>query len=656
MRKKMLPILLALAILSCSACSEVPSMPELKTSKNTPPRPSVEENYYGNINYDYLSQGQIPYGQDRYGFYDNVFDEMERCVCDIIDRCVKSDPESGSFEEMVREIYSQYMDADARNEAGADILLQGAYMVESCSTVYELVSTMGFLYQNYGVSSFFKPDVMADILDTSVNTMYLMNMNTLGNMKENFTRIDAGPEEIGKFVDNTLKAVKVEPDEAKQRAKNVVKLINEIMLATMDSDEMSDMEKHTNVYDRERLRSLFSNIDTDNMLRAFGFDTDRCIVYDEGQAAKINELLIQENMRELKDYMISCIMYEYIRVLPPSYSESFSSLSDFEKDADDDAKRFVCDILDMEVGVIYGREICTDELMDTVSKMVSQIQDSCRELIRNCERLSDDAKEKYIRKMDSMSVLLGYNKNMTSPFTVTPARNGGKLIENVIAIKSGRKQKLISSVGKAPDKSEWQMPSIEVNATYYQLDNKFEIPAAVMSKAFFDPADNEYYNLGKIGYVIGHEMSHAFDSNGFQYDEKGNYNTEWLLEEDRERYRQLMDKATEYYNNVKLLDMYNIKGNVTLAENLADLSSVQCLLNITDDEENLRHMLEGIAVQWASLTIVKNLVKDINNEIHSPNEARVNAVVSCMDQFYGVYDVKEGDKMYVAPENRVKVW
>ena len=657
MRKKMLSILLVLTvILSFSACSEAPSMPEPQTSKRIPPKPDVGENYYGSINYDYLSQGQIPYGRNGYGFSDRVNDEMEICVSGLIDRCVGSEAESGSFEEMVREIYLQYIDTDARNAAGAGTLLQFADMIESCGTIDELVNVMGVLYHDCGVSSFFRPDVMADLCDTSVNRLYLMNMNTLGNMKENFTRTDAGPEQIGKFVDSTLKAVGTEPREAKQRAENVVRLINEIMLSTMDADEMSDMTKHVNRYDKDKLQTLFSNIHTDDMLRSFGFDVHECIVYDEKQAQKINELLTPENIREIKDYLMACLVFEYSKVLPPSYSENFSSFSDFEKDADDDTKRFVCDVLDKEIGIIYAREICTDEVTDMVNKMVSQIQNSCRQLISRCERLSDDAKEKYLRKMDNMLVKLGYDRNMVSPFTVTPAQNGGKLIENVIAIKRGRTQKCISSVGKSPDRTEWQMSAIEVNATYYPLSNTFEIPAVMMSKAFADPADNEYDNLGKLGYVIGHEMSHAFDSNGFRYDENGNLNPEWLAQEDRERYHQLMDKVTAYYDNFQLLDMYNIKGAVTLSENLADLSSVQCLLNVTEDKENLRHILEGIAAQWASLTIVKDLVKQLNGEVHSPGEARVNAVVASMDQFYEVYDIKETDKMYVSPENRVKVW
>lgn len=657
MRKKILPILMALvAALSLTACSEAPVMPELQTSRSVPEKPAVGENYYGNINYDYLSQGQIPYGKNGYGTMDNINDEMEAYVSDLIDRCVKSEPASGSFEEMVKEIYLQYTDVDARNQAGADALMQFVVMVEQCSTIDELVSVMGYLYQNCGVSSFFRPEVRPNGYDTSMNLLYLMNMNTLGNMKENFTKTDAGPENMGQMVRDTLVAIQVAPDEAKQRAKNTVKLINEIMLATMDSDDILDMEKHLRMYDRSSFKELFSHIDTENMLASFGYSVDQLILYDEGQAKKINELLTGEHIRAIKDYLMTCIMFDYSEILPPAYSEALSSVSDLEKDPDKAAKQFIAIMLEQELSVLYSREICTDEVMNMVTKMVADIQTSCRDLIHRCERLSEDSKNKYLRKLDNMVVLLGYDMEMTPLFTITPAKQGGNLIENVIAIKQGRVQHTRNSINQAPDRSAWSMSAIEVNATYYPMSNTFAVPAVMMSKACVDPAANEYYNLGMLGYVIAHELNHAFDSDGFQFDEYGNFKPDWINAEDQEKYYQLMERVTDYYNHVKLLDMYSINGKMTLSENLADLGAVQCLLNVTTDKENQRQIFTGIAEQWASLTLVTDLLMQINGDVHSPGEARVNAVVATMDAFYEVYDIKETDKMYIAPENRVKVW
>lgn len=657
MRKKLLSILLAItAGITLAACSETPVMPEPQYSRAAPEKPGIGENFYGAIDYDYLSHEQIPYGRNSYSKMDSIGDNMSDELHRIIDKCVKSEPESGSIEEMIKEIYLQYTDADGRNKAGIEPLLQLAGMIEQCRTVDELVSVMGFIYQNCGVCSFIKPDVIPDSYDTSRYMLHLMNMNTLGNMKENFTKTDAGPEDVGRVVYETLSSINTPHDEAKQRAKNTVKFLNEIMIATMDYEDMMNVEKFYNLYDKSKLRELFTNIDTENMLRSFGYDTDKLIVFDVSQAKKINELLTEENIREIKDYMLTCIMFEYSQMMPPSYSDQIQSLSDFVKDPDKAAKQFIFNNMEHELGILYGREFCTDEVMKRTEKMVSQIRTSLRGLISDCDRLSDDAKSKYLKKLDNINILLGYEKDPNVPFTITPARDGGNLIENIMAIKSGRTMQVKNRLGKVNSRNEWEMSAIEVNATYYPSENKIEIPAVMMSKDSIDPDKNEFYNLGILGYVIGHEISHAFDSNGYKYDDLGNYSPDWISKEDHDRYEQLMDKVTAYYDSVKLLGMYSINGKQTLSENIADLSSVQCLLNITDNKEELQQIFEGIAAQWASLTLITDLVIQLDTDPHSPGEARTNAVVAVMDKFYQVYDIKETDKMYVAPENRIKVW
>ena len=657
MRKKLLPILLAMAaVLSLAACSEAPVMPEPQTSRAAPEKPELVDDFYGNMNYDYLANGQIPYGENGYGYMDNIRLEMMEDLRELIDRCVNSEPASGSLEEMVKEIYLQYMDREGREKAGADALMMVVGMIEQCTDINDLVSAMGFLYQNYGVRSLFGIDVHPNSNDTSENIVFFMNYNTMGNMKENFTKTDAGPEAVGKIVEDTLKILNVLPNEAKERARNSVKLMNEIMLVSRDQEDIYDFDSQFNEYDMKKLRKLFSNIDTENMLRSFGIKTDKFIVYDERQAEKINELLTNENIRAIKDYIYGCIMFDYSQVLPPTYLDKGASVSDFEKDADESAKRYVFNILEHELGVLYGKEVCTQKVMNVTEKMVKTIQDSCRSLISKCDRLSQDSKDKYLKKLDNMEVLLGYEKDLVPPFAITKMKNGGNLLENVIAIKRGRVQEALSSAGKPADRSKWQMSAIEVNATYYPTSNKIEIPAVMMGRYCIDPDDDEYYNLGILGYVVGHEINHGFDSNGFLFDEFGNYRPKWINKADQEKYRELMDRVKEYYNNIKILGVYPINGTTTLSENIADLAAVQCILNSAKNKDDYQSIFEGIATQWASLTCITELVMTLSGDVHSPAEARVNAVVASMDEFYEVYDIKEGDKMYVAPENRVKVW
>lgn len=658
MPKKMLSCLLAiLALMSFSSCSgEPPVMPEPKISSSVPEKPSVGEDFYGSFNYDYLTTSQIPHNKNGISSFDSIQDALEQDVSDIIDRCVAGTPEKGSFEEMVKEIYQQYLDTDARNQAGADSLLVLVQAVENCKTPDELVSILGMMYQEYGVSSFFRFNVMPDSYDTSINRLHLMNMNTCGNMKENFTKTDDGSDLIGELAVSTLSALKVAHTEAVERARNVVSMIYEIALATSDYQDMLQIEKHYNLRKTKELSGLFTNIDTENLMNSFGFHEDQIVVYEWNQSEKINEFFTAENMRTLKDYVLVCLMYQYSNVMPPSYSDSISGLAKMKKNPEKSAKEFVANLLEEELGILYGRETCTDKVMEAALKMTDDIKASCRHLIENCERLGEESKKRFLSKLDHIIFLIGYNKEYQSPFTITPAKDGGTLIDNAIAVQKGKTAAEAALLSQKPDRNKWSCSAITVNAFYRPAENCITIPAVMLSKTSFDPDKGDYFNLGMMGYVIAHEMNHAFDSNGFKYNETGCYTPDWMNEKDEEAYRQVMEKAEAYYENYKILGIYHVNGQQTLSENIADLGAVQCIVNITDDKEQLRQIFEGVATQWAQIVQVTDVVQQMEGDEHSPAEARVNAVLSSVDKFYEVYDIKEGDKMYVAPENRVKVW
>ncbi len=660
MRKRLLAVLLAMTyVLSFSSCSpEEPLVPEFKSEETEEAqRPEIGENYYGYVNFDYLSEGQIPYDKTSFGTFDHIQEELENDISDIIKQCAEKDAPSDVFEKYVKEIYEQYMNTEAREAAGTNALMVLVAKVEGCKTVDEFVDIMGEMYQQYGVSSMVRFYVLPDMHDATEYALTIYNLNTCGNMKENFTKTDAGQEQVGDLTRDTLIALKVDETEARKRAENVVKMLNDIMVATMDSsDDPTLIEKHYNPYSKEELGELYSNIDTNKLLQAFGYDVDRIIVHDVSQTEKVNEYLTDEHLRELKDYALACTMYQYSSSLPPSYMEKFSDKKNDLKEMEKNAKIYVNNLLDDEVGVLYGRYICTDEVMSSAEKMLSDLKNSCRDRINESERLSDDSKSKLLEKLDNMIFLLGYNKDYTSPFEITPAKDGGNLLQNAIAVNAAEIHSEMHLLTHKTDRNTWGMLSTTVNAVYNPNVNTVTIPAAMLSKAFYDPDFGEFKNLGMLGYVIAHEMNHAFDSNGIKFDKNGTLSPDWIDEKDIEKYETLQEEAIEYYSSYKILDIYNIKGDLTLSENLADLGAVQCIVGITDDKEELEQIFEGVATGWATLMVVSDVVMQLSGDVHSPNEARVNAVLSSVDKFYKVYDIKETDKMYVAPEDRIKVW
>ncbi len=656
MRKKWLSGILALlTAVSFSACSaEEPVMPVRQTPRAELTRPTIGENYYGYVNFDYLSKGQIPYDQNSYGTMKSMEDKVKKMASDVVDKCVKNESTTDPIEQCIRELYLQYYDEEGREKAGIDVLMPIVGMIEACQTTDELVDALGVMYQEYGVSSFFQFTVRPDDYTTSIHRLTLCNMYTCGNLKENFTKTDAGPESMGEYLERALKYMKVEPSEVKNRVRKTVSLINEIMLASMDYADMMNVRNIYNLYSPENFEKLYSNIDTKRLMKAFGYEPETMIVFDVGQAEKINELFKKDNLRMLQDYALLCLMFDYSQSLPPSMQNEIAKTDKDERDKN--AKSYLFRVVENELGVLFGREYFTEEVEAAGVKLTNDLKESCRDLIQKSERLGADSKNKFLKKLDNIRFLMGYNKDAKLEFQLVPAAQGGNPLVNHVMIKKGKVQADKAKLGQPVDRDTWGMSALQVNAVYNPSLNNVTIPAIMFCKPLFDPEKSEYTNMGLLGYVIAHEMHHAFDSNGFKYNETGRFKPEWLSKTDRDKFLKLQEKAINYYDHYKLLDVYHVNGEQTLSENLADLGAVQCLANTTDDKENLRLIFEAVAVQWASLTTISDVVITIMAEIHSPGEARVNAVLASIDKFYDAYDIKETDKMYVAPENRIKVW
>ena len=656
MRKKLLPLLLSiLTAVSLGACASEPMMPEQQTPEKTWERPTPGEDYYGYVNYEYITTAQIPAGKPGVSVFDSIGEEMKtdlRVIIDEVAAAQSDDPFSGN----VRELYLQYLDTGAREQAGYEVLMPVIGLIEAAQDTDELVAALGTSYREYGVSSFFRFEVHPDVYDASRYKLLLFHFNSCGNLKENFTRRDEGSEHIGNLVNSTLQGLKVAPDEAKSRARDVVALINEIMYATMDSSEMQETSGHYIPVTAEEFQKLYYNLDTKELFKAFGFTADELLIFDWQQCDMINRLFTDDHLRALKDYALACLNDAYGQALPPSFADPSGEQTKTAEELDENAKGFVYEWLEEDLGILYGQKFFTKDLEAAGEKMLRDIQNATRTLIQNSTRLSDTSRRRYLKKLDSMVVMLGYDKNYRPLYTVVPQQQGGGLLVNAVGLKRASVQDEIEKLSRPVNRENWKMSPIEPNAVYDPLVNSVTIPAVMFSKASFDPEKGEGYNLGRLGYVIAHEIHHAFDSMGSLFNEIGTYDPEFLPEADRKAFEELKEKTMEYYHQYKLLGVYNIDGEQTLAENLADLGAIQCLSTIPKTKEELQKLYEGAAEQWAAITPVDSVLVQLETDVHSPGEARANAVLSSTDRFYEAYDIKESDNMYVAPENRVRVW
>jgi putative endopeptidase len=331
-------------------------------------------------------------------------------------------------------------------------------------------------------------------------------------------------------------------------------------------------------------------------------------------------------------------------------------------------KRVLNDIdngLGEALGEVYVKKYFPDEAKKRCLEMVQNMQAVYRERIQKLDWMTDSTKTQAIAKLDVFINKIGYPDKFKDYSKLEIDRSS--YAENVLRANEFAFEDMINKMGKPVDKTEWGMSPYTVNAYYNPTINEIVFPAGILQFPFFDPEVDDAVNYGGIGAVIGHEMTHGFDDQGCQYDKDGNLKN-WWREEDNARFKEKTTMLVNQYNAYTVLDTVHVNGSLTLGENIADLGGIsiaydafkrtkqgQANESIDGFTANQRFFL-GWAQVWRQNITKENLMQRIVTDPHSPGQFRSNGPLSNMTEFYEAFGVKEGDKMWRAEKDRVKVW
>ena len=314
-------------------------------------------------------------------------------------------------------------------------------------------------------------------------------------------------------------------------------------------------------------------------------------------------------------------------------------------------------LLPEDIGFIYVNHYYDDAISEVIGKMVQDIGSAYKKRFENNEWMSEETKKNAIKKLQNMLAVVGYPDNYTFP-EIQSIEEGGSLFSNTLSIKRHNLSVLIrANEDKEFIRTKMFSPPDEVNAFYVFDYNTINIPAGILNPPVYDKDASYATNLGAIGMIIAHEIGHGFDEFGATFDENGCLNN-WWTEEDYSEFMKIQEYFIEYYNQFEVVDGVVQDAKITIGENMADFAALQILMDIVgDDKEAQKECFESYARMWAKLGTVNYLTDSyFMDDVHASNVVRVNAVVASFDQFYELYDVKEGDLMYVAPEKRLKLW
>ncbi|MBR5264967.1 MAG: M13 family peptidase [Clostridia bacterium] len=307
-------------------------------------------------------------------------------------------------------------------------------------------------------------------------------------------------------------------------------------------------------------------------------------------------------------------------------------------------------------GIYYGEKYFGEEAKKDITEIVYQIIDTYRERIKTNEILGEATREKAILKLSTMGVKMGYPDKARAIYEKLIFNEEESLFDIVSSLKAIKELDMLSKLDAPTEPENWAMPGHLVNACYDPFVNDITFPAAILQAPFYSLKQTRSENLGGIGAVIGHEISHAFDSNGAKCDENGNIN-DWWTEDDFKRFDEKVNQMIKQFDGIEL-PWGTVNGAFIVSENMADNGGMSVTLDIMSKTEGASY--EEYFRNWAKVWCVKARPEYAKMllavDVHGPAILRANITPRNFTEWYTAFDVKETDKMYIAPADRIVIW
>ncbi len=639
-------------------------------------RPRLEDDFYDYINYDYLSEDKLKDEEISHINIDKtkkIDEEKEKIIKELI-------AENNDIGVKINNLYNSYLN-NTEEEAIMEI---NKYIdrMNSSNNIQEFVKNSFETNYELGIDLLLNPNVLYNYKGNSKKyfglDFFTYDWNNIIGIYS-LSDYDMVVRMYKKYDIQLLKKYGYSSKEAIEITESVQKMYESISrFSEINPNKL--LEKGYKVYNLDDLQTMLNNIPLNDLVsyyKEFCNEQNEILLVDLKQLKQIDDYLIEDNLDVLKKYATLKILSNFAEYISEDYyniyfecmRESyfyFYQQSTFYDEEDIPTKeelgyKHIYSFFKDTVTEKFAEKYFTTEQKDFYTKLVQEEIETLKTRIKNEDWLSDKTKEKALTKMEKMSYTVGVPNEFVKVENKYVINENNSYISNIINMEHEIKleemrQYLNGNITYNLD----EIDQLTVNAFYYPNNNSINILLGyiysltdALDLEENNLEDNYYKILGSMGTTIGHELTHALDTQGCKYDEYGNY-TNWWTEEDQYNFNKQSSKVVLYY------DKFEQYGKTTLAENIADLGGMAIIHNIAEKrnatDEDYKQVYEAHAMNWASqsTSLFKEYLLEEDN--HSPNKNRVNAVLSSLDKFYEVYNIKNTDKMYVKPENRVSVW
>ena len=392
---------------------------------------------------------------------------------------------------------------------------------------------------------------------------------------------------------------------------------------------------------------------------------EKILVDDVKFIGKISNILSNKKISILKNYLKYKFMLSFHQLALPTnigriifnfFKKELLGVTK-EKSLTDTIISYIDIYMPEQLGQLYLDKHFSQDTRTYVQDLTKLIKMSAKNIISNASWLSNATKELSKEKIDMMVVKIG-GPTIPENYSEFDDIIDHNTINMTIDMEIFHTKKNIMKYGEKADRSKWNMSSYSVNAYYSPLNNEIVIPAGILHDPFYSLKNDIYNNLGAIGSVISHEISHGFDDQGRLFDKDGNYRG-WWLKEDIDKYNVIIQSIKDQFDAKSILNV-NVSGSMTMGENIADFTGMTILTNIlninksTDEEFQL--LYTSYAKLWKQKIRDKEMVKRLKTDVHAPPRLRTNIILSNIDDFHRVFSITKKHKMFIEDKKRFKLW
>lgn len=617
----------------------------------------LNKNYIDDY-YEYINKETLKDKEDGWSYINDINDEISKDTNNIVKEIVNNP--SNNEEKNIKEFYNEYLDIDTRNKNGIKDLKPYLNRVNKTTNIKEFINEAIKLEKDLGIEILMSKSIMKDF-KTGKNIIYITTISMdFGYSSDYYNNEDlvSVKNKFKLYNNKLLREYGYSAGEALDITNQIDNFYADIANNSLTQDDLLDTEKYYNIVDKTVLNKIFTNLDVNNYLRELNLSSvNRFSLVDEKCYQRLNEYLTNKNLSLWKNLATVKILQTYANYTTEGYEKIFNKLNDSllnkELTNEERAYELVKQIYPNEISKNYNSKYLKEDTKNYVSNLIAEINKEYENMISK-SWMDEETKAKAINKLNNIKINIGtiYNKDFASYYDFD---SNLSLVKNIINLNKVIKTKSYEMLDTTNTYNA--LPDYTFNAYYDATSNSINILTGG-TKSIKD-INNRYENLGGIGFILAHEISHAFDNNGSKFDENGLLNN-WYTESSSKKYSEIQKNVIEYYDKYEVIHNISNNGKRTIGENIADLAAMECITNIlingNSKTEDYKKVYESFAKIWANNYSKSTKVMQSLIDSHSTNEIRVNSVLSSTDKFYETYKIDSNDLMYIDQEKRVNIW